>query len=176
MLTLKGTSIYLRALEPEDLDFLYEIENNEAIWELSNTQAPYSKYILKQYLQNAYQDIYQSKQLRLVISTSEQKIGLIDLFDFDPMHKRAGLGIIINQNENRGKGYGAEALKLLVTYAFECLCLHQVYANINNDNLQSIAVFERANFTLSGIKKEWNYSSGKYKDELLYQLINPTKN
>ena len=49
-MTLKGQNIHLRALEPEDLDFLYEIENNESIWEVSNTQTPYSKWVLKNYL------------------------------------------------------------------------------------------------------------------------------
>ena len=66
-MTLKGKNIHLRALEPEDLDFLYEIENNESIWEVSNTQTPYSKWVLKNYLENAHQDIYEAKQLRLVI-------------------------------------------------------------------------------------------------------------
>ena len=70
-MTLKGQNIHLRALEPEDLDFLYEIENNESIWEVSNTQTPYSKWVLKQYLENAHQDIYEAKQLRLVIVLSE---------------------------------------------------------------------------------------------------------
>ena len=98
-MTLKGQHIHLRALEPEDLDFLYEIENNESIWEVSNTQTPYSKWVLKQYLENAQQDIFEAKQLRLVIVFSEtnEKIGLIDLFEFDAKNSRAGIGIIISE-------------------------------------------------------------------------------
>jgi len=42
MVTLKGEHIYLRALEPEDLEFVHAIENDENIWHLSNTQTPYS--------------------------------------------------------------------------------------------------------------------------------------
>ena len=67
MITLKGTTIYLRALEPEDLEFIYKIENNESIWDVSNTQTPYSRFLIRQYLENAHQDIYEAKQLRLVI-------------------------------------------------------------------------------------------------------------
>ena len=80
MITLKGNTIYLRALEPEDLEFVYAIENNESVWEVSNTQTPYSRFLIKQYLENAHQDIYEAKQLRLAIclNDSQKAIGLID--------------------------------------------------------------------------------------------------
>lgn len=86
MLTLTGHTIYLRALEPEDLDFIYALENNETVWEVSNTQTPYSRFLIRQYLENAHQDIYEAKQLRLAICLNEtgETIGLIDIFDFDP--------------------------------------------------------------------------------------------
>ncbi|GAL61143.1 acetyltransferase [Algibacter lectus] len=105
MITLKGEHIYLRALEPEDLEFIHAVENDEAVWEISNTQTPYSKFLIKQYLEEAHRDIYDVKQLRLVISTNEDKaIGLIDLFDFDFKNGRAGIGILIKDEENRSKG------------------------------------------------------------------------
>ena len=84
MVTLQGTSVYLRALEPEDLDFVYQIENDESIWEISSTQTPYSRFLVRQYLENAHQDIYEAKQLRLVICLNDtfEAVGLIDLFEF----------------------------------------------------------------------------------------------
>ncbi len=172
MLTLKGKNIFLRALEPEDLDFIYVIENDEQIWEMSSTQTPYSRFLIKQYLENAHQDIYEIKQLRLMICTyDEATIGLIDLFDYDPTHNRAGVGIIIAEEANRGKGYGAEALDLIVKYGFTHLRLHQLYANISEDNHTSIKLFENCGFTMVGVKKEWNLINNSYKDELLYQRL-----
>ncbi|MFC5044638.1 GNAT family N-acetyltransferase [Aquimarina hainanensis] len=173
MLSLKGTHIFLRALEPEDLDFLYRVENNVEVWEMSSTQTPYSRFLIKQYLENAHLDIYEAKQLRLVICSNEEKVlGLIDLFDFDPIHQRAGIGILISEEEDRGKGYGAEALKMVVTYAFTILNLHQLYANISEGNIGSMKLFEKEGFVQVGVKKEWNLVKGVYKDEFLYQLIN----
>ncbi|MEB8389535.1 GNAT family N-acetyltransferase, partial [Rhodobacteraceae bacterium KMM 6894] len=85
MLSLKGENCYLRALESEDLDFLYELENNTELWEISGTTVPYSRHLLQLYLDNAHKDIYEAKQLRLCIcNTSDKAVGLIDLFDFDP--------------------------------------------------------------------------------------------
>lgn len=174
MITLKGQHIYLRALEPEDLEFVYAIENNEEIWEVSNTQTPYSRFLIRQYLENAHQDIYEAKQLRLAICllNSDIAVGLIDLFDFDPKNSRAGIGILIQKEEDRTKGIGTEALQLLIQYAFNQLQLHQLYANIGAENSRSLQLFSKFDFQKIGIKKDWNRINGKYQDEYLFQLIN----
>ena len=172
MLSLKGEHISLRAIEPKDLDFLYQLENNTDIWEVSGTVTPYSKYVLQQYLDNSHRDIYDVKQLRLCISTLDEKvIGLIDLFDFDPKNRRAGIGIVILESKNQNKGLGAEAISLLCDYAFSVLNLKQLYSNVTEDNLASIHLFEKMNFNKVGVKKDWILSNGIFKNEILYQKI-----
>lgn len=173
MNTLLGKNIKLRALEKEDLNFLYQIENNESFWQVSHTQTPFSKYMLKLYLENAHLDIYQAKQLRLIIeeNNTNQQVGMIDLFDFNPKHKRAGIGILIHPDFQE-KGYASEALSLLINYTFTHLDLHQLYANITEDNSKSISLFEKNNFVKTGIKKDWIFTNNNYKSEILYQLIN----
>jgi diamine N-acetyltransferase len=177
MITLKGDSIYLRALEPNDLEFVYAMENDQSIWEVSNTQTPYSRFLVKQYLENAHQDIYEAKQLRLAICQDQDfpAIGLIDLFEFDPKNNRAGVGIVIQGNENRNQKTGSEALQLLIHYAFYHLNVHQLYANIGTENKASVALFTKFGFQIIGIKKDWNFVNGVYKDEAIFQLINQTK-
>ena len=174
MQTLQGQHIFLRALEPEDLEFVYAIENDESIWEVSNTQTPYSKFLIRQYLKNAQQDIYEAKQIRLAICKIDtaKAIGLIDLFDFDAQNKRAGIGIIIQNETNRNQGLGKEALNLLVNYAFQKLQLHQLFANIGANNEASLKLFTTFGFEKIGLKKEWNLLNGSYHDELIFQLIN----
>lgn len=173
MLSLKGEHLYLRALEPEDLDFLYRVENDEEIWEISSTITPYSRFLLKQYLEQSHKDLYEIKQLRLVISNFEDEaLGFVDLFEFDPLHKRVGVGILISNIEDRSKGYGKEVLDILIHYCFDYLDLHQLFANIAIDNLASIQLFEHMGFKKIGTKKDWIKIGNIYKDELLYQLIN----
>ncbi|WP_417939952.1 GNAT family N-acetyltransferase [Flavobacterium sp. RS13.1] len=174
MITLKGNNIYLRALEPNDLDFVYAMENDEDIWEVSNTNTPYSRYLIRQYLENAQQDIYEAKQLRLAICQDEDfpAIGLIDLFDFDPKNNRAGVGIVIQNKEKRKQNIGSEALELLIKYSFYNLNLHQLYANISVGNVASIALFTKFGFEQTGIKKDWILLNGRYQDEAIFQLIN----
>ncbi|WP_088324866.1 GNAT family N-acetyltransferase [Polaribacter tangerinus] len=169
---LSTNKTILRALEPEDLEFLFEIENNELFWEISHTQTPFSKYILKQYIENAHLDIYETKQLRLLIEEKKSKnsIGMIDLFDFDPQHKRAGIGILIHP-EYQNKGFASDALSMIINYCFKHLNLHQLYANITIDNDKSFSLFNKFKFEKIGVKKDWILSNGKYKDELLVQRI-----
>lgn len=173
-MNLIGKTILLRALEPEDIDFLYQIENDMSLWELSHTQTPYSKWVLKSYLENAHQDIYEAKQLRLAIvyQSTQQLIGLIDLFDFDPKNCRAGLGIII-QETFREKGIGREALQIITNYAFSQLHLHQIYVNIGSNNEASLNLFTKFGFEKIGIKKQWNKGQYEFEDEIMFQYINP---
>ena len=130
--------------------------------------------MVKQYLENAHQDIYEAKQLRLAICQDEDfpALGLIDLFDFDPKNNRAGIGIVIQGTENRKQNIGSEALELLIRYSFYHLNLHQLFANIDPKNEASIGLFTKFGFQIIGTKKDWNLVNGVYQDEALFQLIN----
>ncbi|MBN1950603.1 MAG: GNAT family N-acetyltransferase [Bacteroidales bacterium] len=168
--------IHLRALEPEDVDLLYRWENDPEIWRVSNTHAPFSKHVLQKYIESSHHDIYELKQLRLMIDIMEEEkepktVGAIDLFDFEPFHQRAGIGILVYGEENQNRGYATAALKELIQYAFSVLQLHQLYCNISTDNEASIRLFERAGFELAGTKKDWIKRGNTYQDEAFLQLI-----
>jgi len=172
---MKYKDIRLRALEPEDLELMYNWENNLSYWIISNTFSPFSKYTLKRYVENSHKSIYETGQLRLMIDHIIDKvsIGTIDIFDFDPFHKRAGLGILIANEDYRRKGYATMALTCLVDYCFRTLQLHQLYCNILTNNSESIDLFKKMGFVETGVKKEWIKTSDGYLDEHMFQLINP---
>jgi diamine N-acetyltransferase len=174
---MKLDKINLRALEPEDLELLYEWENNSTYWTISNTVTPFSKYTLKRYMENSHKSIYETGQLRLMIEIINEKktIGTIDIFDFDPFHKRAGIGILIADEKQRRKGYASIALKCLIEYCFKTLQLHQLYCNILANNCESMDLFKKQGFVQSGIKKEWIKTSDGYLDEYIFQLIDQSK-
>jgi diamine N-acetyltransferase len=167
--------ISLRALEPEDLELLYEWENNISYWTISNTMVPFSKYTLKRFLEDSHKNIYETGQVRLMIDhvADKKTIGTIDIFDFDPFHKRAGTGILIAVEEYRRKGYATMALKCLIDYCFATLMLHQLYCSILANNCESMELFKKVGFVQSGIKKDWIKTSDGYLDEYIFQLINP---
>ncbi len=164
----------MRAVEPEDVDVLYEWENNMDLWVVSETLKPFSRHQIKQYIKGINLDIYEAKELRLMIETGGENskvIGMIDLFDFDPYHSRAGVGVILKK-DFEGKGYASSALKLFIDYCFNTLCIHQLYCSILPDNKRSIHLFESNGFKKTGVREKWRRLGQKYVDELFYQLIN----
>jgi len=172
---LTGPTLKLRAVEPADVDLLLEWENDTSIWNVSNTLTPFSRFEIEEYVLNAKRDIFSARQLRLMIdlqinNEATKTIGTIDLFDFDPVNLRAGVGIMIRE-EFREKGYAVEALEILIRYAFELLHLHQLYCNISRKNPVSIRIFENLGFIRCGEKREWLNTGDSWMDEIMFQLI-----
>ncbi len=170
---LEHKNIRLRAIEPEDLDLLYKWENDTTVWYLSSTLIPFSKFTLSQYIESARQDIYEAKQLRLIIElkAEERPVGAIDLFEFDPFNLRAGVGILISDTEDRKKGYASEALETVIQYCFDVLLLKQLYCNITKDNTDSLQLFIRHGFVIAGEKKSWIKTQKGWLTEYFLQLI-----
>ena len=109
-------------------------------------------------------------RLAICLASTQEVIGLVDMYDFNPMHKRAGLGIVI-ANTHQNKGYAFKALTLVINYAFTHLLLHQLYVAISEDNLPSKQLFEKLGFEHIGVKKDWIATTNGFKNEHLYQLI-----
>lgn len=170
---MKYNEIRLRAPEPEDLELLYEWENNQDYWIISNTTTPFSRYTLKRYIEDSHKSIYETGQVRLMIDLVKEKvtIGTVDVFDFDHFHMRAGIGILIAREEYRRKGYASMALRGLAEYCFNVLKLHQIWCNIIGNNSASLELFRSLGFVVSGTKKEWIKAEEKYIDEHFLQLF-----
>lgn len=170
---LKGKHVCLRAVEPEDLDFIYEVENDPAHWEATDFSVPYSRYMLRQYLQSTQCDIYADKQLRLLMveADSGKPVGMADLTDYSPLHGRAEVGILV-QKPWQGRGYAREALEMVCRYAFGFLHLHQLGAKVVADNEPSLRLFRACGFQTCGVLKEWWHVDGQFKDVVMMQKIN----
>jgi len=168
---LKTDTLYLRALEKSDLEFLYALENDVSVWRVSNTITPFSKDGVAQYLEQAALDIYTTKQLRLIICTpNQERIGAIDLFDFDPLHRRAGIGILILPYFQR-QNFASQALEILLRYCYQHLLLHQVYCSIAEDNAASIRLFQKFGFRTIGKREQWLKTSAGWIDVYDFQKI-----
>lgn len=171
---LEGRSIRLRAMEPEDLERLYLWENDIEVWSVSGTTSPFSRTQLEEFILAQRQaDVFRTGQLRLIVERSRdgEAIGAVDLFEVEPLHKRAGIGILIHGAENRRHGYAADTLSVVCRYAREFLGLHQIWCGIATDNEASMRLFRRAGFEPVGIKRDWLWSPEGYRDEALLQKI-----
>ena len=164
-------SVILRALEPDDLDFLYTIENDRDMWDVGTTNVPYSRFSLNNYILGCSNDIFTDKQLRLMVEDSQSnKIGLVDVFNFEPRHHRAEIGIAIIK-ECRGRGYGHEALREVLLYCRNFIHVHQLSAIIDIYNDCSLKLFESIGFKRIATLKDWLYDGEHYHDAVILQKI-----
>ena len=162
-------NVTLRAIEPEDLDLLYQIENNQQLWHVGATNVPYSRYTLHDYIATSSDDIYADRQVRLIIESDDhQTVGICDIVRFEPQHLRAEAGIVIMEPYRR-RGYAEAALGQLAHYALSILHLHQLYACVAEDNQVSLTLFGNAGFQRSAMLKEWLFDGHDYHDVVLMQ-------
>jgi len=174
MIPFSNNELRLRALEPDDVELLYRWENDIHTWRVSNTHTPVSKYVLASYIKSADRDFWESKELRLIIETAKGvSVGTVELFDFEPYHSRAGLGILIFETEERRKGLAFNTIQLLSQYAYTELGIYQLYANVAESNHASLELFKKLGFDLAGIKKNWLRLPGRneWENEYLFQKI-----
>ncbi|MGL5981156.1 MAG: GNAT family N-acetyltransferase [Phocaeicola sp.] len=164
----------LRAPEPEDLVYLLRFENEIAEWGIgSEATGPYSRYQMKQYLAHNSNNIFEDKQLRLLIEDSDNiVVGIIDLTNFDPMHNRAEVGILIDGNY-RKEGVATVALELIEEHAFHRLGMHQLYAYVHTSNSACRKLFSRCGFKESGELTDWVRIGNRYASVVFTQKVSP---
>lgn len=146
----------LRALEPQDLEIVYQIENDSDLWGCSNTNVPYSRYAIKRFIAEASNDIYSDRQVRLVAEQVSDgvPVGFADLVDFSPRHMRAEVGIVVFPGF-RGRGYGKAILDMLEKYSRSSLLLHNIYAVVSVDNKAAVRLFKAAGFDFKAVLDGW---------------------
>lgn len=166
--------VTLRALEPDDLEFLFQLENDPSLWAASDVlPAPISRHALREYLRHAGASLTEAGQMRLIINSEEDlPVGTLDLFDYSALHQRAGVGITVLAAARR-RGYAQAALAQLLPYAQQALRLHQIYCTVAASNESSLSLFEKAGFRQVGVRRDWlreNTLTG-WEDAVELQLI-----
>lgn len=163
--------VRLRAMEPEDLDALYRIENDRDVWDVGENNVPYSRYILHDYIANASADIYADKQVRMVVENEKgQLVGVADVVNFCPSHARAEVSIVICR-EHRKKGYARAAIRQIMDYALRTLHLHQLYAVVREDNMPSLNLFSSLGFKSKTVLDDWLFDGKDYHNVVVMQFF-----
>ena len=168
---LKDELISLRSPEPEDLELMYEMENDTTLWSVGNATLPYSRYTLRQYLEQSCQNLFAEHQARFVIELADgETAGMIDLADFDPLNSRAEVCIGL-LGKHRGKGIATRALALLCDYALKKLHINQLFAFIPEWNEESLRLFEKNGFKKSALLQQWQRTEKGFNNVFLVQKL-----
>ena len=162
-------NIKIREIDISDIDFILDIENNEEIWKVSHTKSPYTRNEIELFITKNIIEGLTSEQKRWIITHKNQACGCIDLFDYNELNQRAGIGIVIHK-DFQSKGIATKALKKFIKQCTKKLKLNQLYCSIIPDNEISIELFTKLGFEKTGIRKNWTLYEGNWYDEIFYQL------
>lgn len=164
--------VILRAPEPSDVDIMYRWENDPSGWEAGDSLSPMSRNMLEKFVKDYDGDILSTRQLRMIVidAMNAEAVGIVDIFDFDPINRRAAVGIVIEYNL-RGQGYGHAAIEAIKGYCFSRLGLNQIYATIAADNNASRRIFSKSGFIEVAVLTQWLARGYRFNDAILYQCI-----
>ena len=168
---MNSPKITLRALEPEDLELLYTIENDTEAWDTSSARVNYSKFAIKQYIAQQPQELAACGEMRLVItdSTTHKAVGTADLTGYSPTDRSAEIGIAVLKSE-RGKGYGKAAIEALEHYARNFYNMRMLYAHTSDKNNPAAKnLFAGSGYTQVATLPEWHFYSGEYEDLAVFK-------
>lgn len=182
-------NFFLRALEPDDLNAVFEAENRREALLSGECRIPYSYAFLKQYIESSLKETFLSAgQLRLIVSrfaeagvsntlstprsatAPREDVGIVDFFNYDAFCARAEIGILL-YDRARAQGLSPKILHTALNYARNQLNLHQLYAEILADNAPSLHLFREAGFEPCGTKKEWFRAGGEWMDVHCFQKL-----
>ena len=171
MMFISEETISLRVAEPEDAQQIYAWENDRSLWRVSETSNPISLFQIEQFLLGN-SDLVTNRQLRLMIELKdvEKPIGSVDLFEYDPINGRIGIGVLVDK-DYRGRGLATKAIALCIEYLFNNVMVHQVHCLIDAQNVESQHLFEKLGFKPCGRRKDWIKTPKGYLDAVFYQNI-----
>ena len=157
---------------------LHRWENASEDWWMGATVTPISREAMQAFADGTH-DLYRDRQLRLMLDHSasgdmegdRMTVGALDLYDFEPRHRRAGIGVYIDPRFRR-QGHAIMGLTLLVDYARLHLGLHQLFAEVPVSNASSMDLFRKLGFLKTGERRDWiRTSTGSWANVATFQQL-----
>ena len=101
----------------------------------------------------------------------ERPIGYTALKGIDRKQKHGEVSIAIMEEKYRGLGYGTEALRMMLSHAFDTIGLSTVYLTVFPFNQGAIRVYAKLGFTTTEVlEKSWRLFSGECVDMIVMKL------
>ena len=168
-------TISLRALEPEDVDLMYQCDNDEEARIWTDYSAPLSRAQLMDYALNYDADPFKAGQLRLIAEKEQDEggkvpVGIVDLYNISQKDGKAYIGIYVLP-EFRRQGTGSNILKVTEEYANRFLGLRMLVAKVSTQNGIAISLFKKAEYSQLAILPGWHRLGPAYHDIILFTRI-----
>lgn len=170
---LETSRLVLKGFTPEDMTFIFEQLPKEEIKKLlgHRSDEEFQKEESKQ--KKGYATYNRSFVLFLLIEKETQTIfGRCGLHNWNADHSRAEIGYSIEIPEFKQKGFMSEAVESIIAFGFRDLKLNRIEALVGEDNIPSLKIISKFNFTKEGLLREhFNISESKFENSLMFSLL-----
>lgn len=161
---IQETSLKLRAMEPEDVDFVLECESDPESARWSDYRAPFSRNQLLTYALTYDADPFRSEQIRLIVSNLDSlQIGIVDLYEISEKDSRAFIGITLHPSQ-RQKGLALPVIEAVLDYAIHYMGLRTLAAKVSTENSIALHIFEKAGFRKIALLPSWHRLGRDFHD------------
>ncbi|MBB6108789.1 ribosomal-protein-alanine N-acetyltransferase [Mucilaginibacter lappiensis] len=109
----------------------------------------------------------------ITLKNEQEFVGSIGFWRIEKENYRAEIGYLLNP-AYQGRGIMQEAIETIINYGFGPMSLHTIQANVSPDNLASIKLLQKNNFTQEAYFKENYFFNGVFEDTLVYTLLTKT--
>jgi len=170
---LKGKFVYLRMIEPGDVEQTYRWHNDYELQKM--TCGPIrivSKEIEKNWVMSKtacnMKDIY----LSVCLNESDKMIGVISINGIDFLNRKCECGgILIGEKEYRDGVAYRDALKMMRSYVFEQLNMNKLTGRCLEEHILSRADMESAGYKLEGVLRDEVFKNGSFHNVMSYSLL-----
>lgn len=167
---LQGEKVYLRCLEPEDVEYFYQFVNNDVeARRLTGTQRAFTKGQIEAYFASIAQDDSRV-QFGIFLQENNQLIGDTAILDINAKNRSGSFRIAID-TRLAGRGYGTEATRLMLDHGFGMLNLHRIELDVYSINERAIHVYEKVGFKREGVLRDAHYYNHDYYDVVMMSIL-----
>lgn len=159
--------IKLRVPIQDDAELILSWENDKENWEVSENDSLYTLEDIRNLI-TELKDPVVAGQARYMITTGNDNLGAVDLFQIDFNEGKAGVGILIADKNNRRKGIALKALQLVEKKAL-ALNVNYLTATIHTNNEPSLKLFEKAGYTKKQSAETTNLPNADYLQTILVE-------
>jgi RimJ/RimL family protein N-acetyltransferase len=165
-------SVYLRALELDDLERTHRWHNDPTLYEtLVGPFRHVNRTSEEEWLRQKQSFPSQEVNLAICLASDSTHIGNAYLRDIDWIARRAEVsGLFIAEPGQRSHGYGKASLRLLIGHAFGDLGLLRLYAFCLETNQPIQRVLEACGFAVEGKMRRHAFKAGEFQDVLVFGL------
>jgi N-acetyltransferase len=174
---LRGKTIYLLTLQPQNKEVIRQLARDERIWEFNQTLLLNESYDSQfdHYFRTAL-DLsslggQQSFTIHLVNDNSI--IGMSRFYEINPKEKRLAIGYTWYVPEAWGRVYNKECKLLMLSYVFDVLHYNRAEFHVAHQNIRSQRALEKFGAVKEGVLRKHGYrNDGARRDTVLYSIIN----